>query len=75
MILPNKHLSGSESLIGLGALLLLQMNRPTTISSLWSKVRERAEIGSFERFTVTLDFLFSIGAIDFEGDFIRKLPQ
>lgn len=75
MILPNKHLSGSESLIGVGALLLMHLSKPMTVSGLWSKVKERPEIGSFERFTLSLDFLFSIGAIGFEDDFLRKLAS
>ena len=73
MILPNKHLSGGESLIGVGALLLMQLAKPMTVSGLWSKVKERPEVGSFERFTLTLDFLFMVGAVGFEDDFLRKL--
>ncbi len=71
MILPNKHLSGSESLVGIGALLLAHLEKPTTVSALWSKVREKPEIGSFERFALSLDFLFTIGAVYFSGDFLR----
>ena len=72
MILPNKYIPENESLFGLGALLLLYLLKPSTISSLWEKVRAIPEIGTFERFILTLDFLFIIGAIDIDEGLLRR---
>jgi len=73
MILPTKHIDVSRSLIGLGAEVLNQIDRPLTVSTLWQRATSIKGIGSFETFTLTLDFLFVIGAIEFEENFIRKV--
>lgn len=72
MILPNKHISTRFSYVGLGAIVLQHLDRPRTVTALWDAVRERAEIATFERFSLALDFLFMIGAILFKDDFVRK---
>lgn len=64
MILPTKHLSVDESLIGAGGVLLKELSRPQTISRLWDRVRVNPVIGNFGRFTLTLDFLYIIGAVE-----------
>ena len=40
MILPSKHIRLSESLLGLGAVLLDFLNAPMTIDELWFKFLE-----------------------------------
>ena len=52
MILPTKHITAENSLIGLGALLLSQLDSPTTVSTLWQGVRGLPQIATFERFTL-----------------------
>ena len=73
MILPTKHLDISRSLIGLGAETLLIIDRPQTVSTLWEKSKYVKGMRTFETFTLTLDFLYLIGAIVFEDNFIKKV--
>lgn len=73
MILPTKHIDVSRSLIGLGAEVLRSIERPQTVSSLWQLCRSIKDMGTFETFTLTLDFLYTIGAIEFEDNFVRKV--
>ena len=67
-ILPTKHISTRNSLLGIGAKLLEHLSYPRTVSSLWSSVSTMPEIATFERFVLTLDLLYTIGAIEiYEG--------
>jgi hypothetical protein len=72
MILPTKHISTSHSLIGIGAKIIEHLNYPRTVSSLWSAVSSMKGIGTFERFVLTLDFLYTIGAIDLDVGLISR---
>jgi len=72
MILPTKHLPTERSLLGVGALLLEYLNSSRTISSLWDQVHKIAEVGSFERFILTLDLLYAIDAIEIKDGLLRK---
>jgi len=72
MILPDKHLTLSHSLIGSGARVLDAMPRPITVSRLWDEVRSSAGLNSYWRFILVLDFLFTVGAISLvDGLLIR----
>lgn len=76
MILPTKHISTKHSLIGLGAVILKYLSKPTTITGLWDKVRLIPEIGTYKRFILSLDFLYMIKAIDYsEGLLKRRCTQ
>lgn len=75
MILPTKHISTERSLIGLGAVLLERLDQPRTITALWEKARVLPEIGSFERFVLTLDLLYAIGAVELSDGLLRKKQQ
>ncbi|MBD3352909.1 MAG: hypothetical protein GF364_15615 [Candidatus Lokiarchaeota archaeon] len=75
MILPTKHLKLSSSLLNVGAILIRQMDDTQTVSLLWDKSRILPEIRSFERFTLGLDLLYSMGLIDFEDGLIKRLKQ
>lgn len=66
-LLPNKHTETKLSLLGLGSLLLGSLERPSTVSGLWERCKTNVEVGSFERFTSTLDFLYLIGAVRLEN--------
>jgi len=72
MILPTKHIDISRSLIGAGAEVLKCIDKPHNVSALWYKSKSIPEIKTFETFTLTLDFLYLIGAIKFENNFIRR---
>ncbi len=63
MILPSKHISEEQTILGVGAVLLLQLEAPQTITSLWEKVRNNKNVGTFERFILALDFLHITGVI------------
>ncbi|OGV49203.1 MAG: hypothetical protein A2017_05950 [Lentisphaerae bacterium GWF2_44_16] len=72
MILPDKHNKLSNSLLGVGAVILENMSEARTVSSLWNKVKVTPEVSTFERFTLSLDLLFMIGVIEFDEGFLRR---
>ena len=63
MILPSKHISENQALLGVGAVLLNELKRPQTVTSLWEKVRTHPTVGGFDRYVLTLDMLYIIGTI------------
>ncbi len=71
MILPDKNITLHYSILGMGTKMLLEVNTPQTVSSLWEKLRECDEINTFEKFTLTLDFLYIMGLIELERGIIR----
>ncbi len=73
MILPNKHITLEFSLLGVGAFLLLNLDHAYTVSTLWNKVRAEPTVGSFTRFTLALDLLFMLGAIEFNDGKLRRV--
>lgn len=72
MILPTKHVSLDRSLLGAGAFLLEHIDVPSTTTALWERAKEATGIESYERFVLTLDFLFAVGAIDMVDGLIVK---
>lgn len=70
MILPEKHLSLEESLFGYGAYLLSHIDSKMSIDRLWriySADYKNNVYGvqfTFDQFIITIDYLFSIGAIE-----------
>jgi hypothetical protein len=72
MILPDKNILLSHSLLGLGANLLAKLKLPQTVSSLWEKAREYDEINSYEKYILTLDLLFLLNIIEFKDGVLRK---
>lgn len=76
MILPDKNITLSNSLIGLGSKIIIELNTPQTVSSLWEKVRKRyLEIRTFERFVLTLDLLYAMGLIEVENGIIKRITK
>ena len=75
MILPTKHIPLRQSLLGLGPLLLKNLERPRTVTALWQKARENPEIGTFRRFSLALSFLYAVGAIELDDDLLRRAQQ
>lgn len=75
MIKPNKNIKLSYSLIGVGALVLPRITNPTTISALWQKLKQYEEIASFEKFVLTLDFLFMCNLITFKQGLIVRVKN
>lgn len=75
IILPTKHISVSHSLIGIGALLIGHLERPQTVTRLWEKARNAPEVGSFERFSLALDLLYALGAIELHDDLLGRASK
>lgn len=71
-LLPNKHIPTSRSLVGIGSLILGQLDAPLTVSGLWEQVRNYPEVGSFRNFILTLDYLYAIGAIEHQRGFLSR---
>lgn len=72
MILPNKIIATNKSLLGLGARVLKLLDNPTTVSRLWEISKVRLNLNSFQYFVLTLDFLYSISAIEYKNNRIIK---
>ena len=75
MILPTKHLSVENCLLGVGALILANLERPMTLSALWEDLRSLPEISTYERFILGLDLLYMIEVIEIREGKLRRLHQ
>lgn len=74
-LLPNKHVPANRSLVGIGALVLRHLERPSNVSTLWESIKEDHEVATYANFVLSLDYLFAIGAIDYEyGTLSRPAP-
>jgi hypothetical protein len=69
MILPSKHINFSQSLLGLGAFILSQLESPKTVDELWENYlsayqnKDYPAKQSFDNLIMTLLFLYSIDRI------------
>ena len=76
MVLPTKHLPLNRTLLAVGAQILeILGKRPRSVSTTWEKLRLQNRNTSFEQFTLASSFLFALGAIEFEGENLRKNTQ
>lgn len=70
MILPDKHITIAQSLIGLGSFALERLERPKTLDSLWSEFQQVNNTTkfpayhTFENLMLAVDFLFMIGVVE-----------
>ena len=72
MILPDKNIRLEYSLLSCGAILLAEIAEPQTLSLLWDKVRYNEAFVSYEKFLLTLDYLYIIKTITLkEGLLVR----
>lgn len=72
MILPTKHISENQSLLGVGAILLRNLEHPQTVTSLWNKVRDDQSVGTYERYVLALDLLHIMGVINLSRGLLIK---
>lgn len=72
MILPSKHISEKDALIGVGAVLLNEIDRPRTVTQLWESARRTRAVGTFERFVLVLNMLYIVGAVHLEDGLIAR---
>lgn len=77
MILPTKHLAAERSLIGVGAEILSQLDGDRTVSELWARVQGSRDNSkaplSFDWFVLSLTFLFSIHAVEFNRGILSRV--
>ncbi len=73
MIYPNKTIELKYSLLGVGSLIIAELNTPQTVSSLWENIRTHEEIRSFEKYVLTLDFLYLLGLVKIDDGLIRRV--
>ena len=76
MILPKKQIKLSESLFALGAVILSNIKKNTSLEQVWDKISSQEDLKvkfTFDSFVLTLDYLYTIGSIDIneEGDIFR----
>jgi hypothetical protein len=70
MLLPEKHVTLAESILGLGAFLLLALDRPKTIDELYQHAQEGwanqslPAFHSFDSVLLGILFLYSVGLIE-----------
>jgi len=72
LILPTKHISPANSLLGVGAIILQNLRSEQTPTRLWERVRSMPNIGNYERFILALDLLYGLDAINIEDGLIRR---
>lgn len=72
MILPDKSITLSYSIVGIGANILTELKAPQTISSLWERARKYEEIKTYGIFILSLDFLYALGLLEFENGIVRR---
>jgi hypothetical protein len=75
MILPNKHIEAEKSLLSVGAVIIQNLDRPRSITGLWKRISVFPGVRTFERFTLALDLLYAIGAVEFEEDLLQRRYQ
>ena len=75
MILPDKTIKLKYSFLGAGSRILIELERPQTVSSLWEKVRNLDEIKTFDRYLLILDFLYILKLIEFKEGLLKKVRK
>lgn len=72
MILPDKNIKLEYSLLNCGAIILAEILEPQTISLLWDKVKRYEALVNYEKFLLTLDYLYLINAITLKDGLIVR---
>ncbi len=73
MIVPTKYITLENSLLGTGSEILKRLKEPKTVSTLWEQSKPIKGIKTYQMFTLTLDFLFMMGILEFSKGFIRRI--
>ena len=74
MILPEKHLKLSESILGLGAFVLSQIKNPKDIDGVWTEyqkaytARRYPAYHTFENLILAIIFLYTLGVVQMDGN-------
>ena len=81
MLMPDKHISFSESLLGLGGYIVSQIKSPKSVDALWKAYQADCAISvypfrhSFDNLMLAILFLYTIGAISEENGMLRIAKQ
>lgn len=81
MILPDKHISFAESLIGLGSFILDNLTSPKNIDSLWSdfekiRAKEYPAYHSFDNLVLAVNLLYTLQMIEISNnDLLKKVKN
>lgn len=75
MILPNKNIKMEYSLLNCGALILSDISGSSTISAIWEKAKTKEALVSYEKFVLTLDYLYMIDAIYIKNGLIVRCKE
>lgn len=79
MILPSKKLRPENSLIYLGGTILKTLSEPRTVSSVWQELKQQQHLNNrkplkftYDWFVLSLDLLFTMGALEFHEGRLHK---
>lgn len=76
MILPSKHIPIDRSLLGVGAEVLDELDRPKSVSRLWDDLQKRRGESvnrlPYDWFLLSLNMLYAIDAVTFEDGRFRR---
>jgi len=75
MILPSKHIRFSESLLGLGGVILNIIKEPKTIDEIWfifsefnNNKRSFPAYHNFDNVVLALNYLFMVGVVSIDNN-------
>lgn len=78
MILPTKNLPHDRALLSVGAEILGHLKEPRSVSELWEHVRRdrlqrlTATPLSFDWFVLSLNLLYAVSAIEYDGRIVWR---
>ena len=79
MILPTKHLPHDRAFLTVGSRLLVCLSEPMTVSALWEAVSKGDKWTDstkpalrYDAYVLTLDLLFSIGAVELHNGLLIR---
>lgn len=70
--MPTKNIKLKYSLINCGAIILDALNEDDTVSSIWEKVSSGRILVNYDKFILSMDFLYMVGAIDYQNGLIVR---
>ncbi len=73
MILPDKTITLQYSLLGTGSIVLDELRNPKTLTELWENIKSLEEINNYEKFILTLDFLYMLELIKYKDPFLVRV--
>jgi hypothetical protein len=69
LVFPDKHIRFSESLLGLGSMILSSLTSPKHVDNLWQELRNTQNDSglfcnhNFENLVLAIDILFAMGML------------